>query len=428
MLNITKHSLEAPPHELPIYMLRLEVQHVIEHYTEVFQCPRDFIVSAVFDIVSCLVGQHVQIFDGKYRNCPNHWICHIAPSGSNKSAPVKSLMEPLFREQSKRHKAYLEACAEYKKGNGGEVPKMDRLIVSDVTPEALYMVLGDKNGSKDGLMLYRDEIKGFMDDMERYHSSGEVSNYLYIWDGTSFPVTRKTQEELYVEDPFLSIMGGIQPSVVSDTFKKKLADVGFVQRWLFVYPDVIPVYEYSEMSLDAICQAAWNEMFTKLLAIQDMTLTLSPGAKKLYIAYCNETWRRQLDVTPWYASMLAKLRIQLEKWCVVAHLLASSENAGNGQFFAIPSSTEITEEEMKYSIECMRYFEHCGDKVLRLIIGEKATGTMTQAQMIADLVHNIGQDKVNLQKLADAIGVTRQYVSKVVNQQDRLRSCGSVTV
>ena len=34
MINITSHSLEAPPHEIPIWALRLEVQGIINRYAE----------------------------------------------------------------------------------------------------------------------------------------------------------------------------------------------------------------------------------------------------------------------------------------------------------------------------------------------------------------------------------------------------------
>lgn len=163
MINITSHSLEAPPHEIPIWALRLEVQGIINRYAEVFECSRDFITAAVYAIVSTICGKHIELFDGKYNNNPNHWICVVAPSGSNKSAPIKALLESIFKEEKLRIKKFKEEYREYKK-NGGEEPVRDRLIVSDVTPEGLYQVLADKDNTKAGLLLYRDEIKGFLDD------------------------------------------------------------------------------------------------------------------------------------------------------------------------------------------------------------------------------------------------------------------------
>lgn len=81
----------------------------------------------------------------------------------------KSPVGPIFKEEKLRIKKFKEEYREYKK-KGGEEPVRDRLIVSDVTPEGLYQVLADKDNTKAGLLLYRDEIKGFLDDMNRYNS------------------------------------------------------------------------------------------------------------------------------------------------------------------------------------------------------------------------------------------------------------------
>lgn len=424
MLNINQHSLESLPKQLPIHALRWEVQKIIEHYAEVFQCPRDFIISAVFGVVGTMCGRHVTIFDGKYRNHPNLWICHVAPSGSNKSSPIKALMQPMNQEESRRYKEFREKFKEFKRNTDEEEPTLNQLTVSDVTPEGLYKILDGRVESKDGLLLYRDEIKGFIDDMGRYHNSGEVSNYLSIWDGTTFPVTRKTQPPMYIENPFLCIMGGIQPDVFSEAFKRDLAGVGFVQRWLFVYPDNIPKSFYSEVVLESSYVEAWNEIFTKLLRMGNMELTLSAEAKQVYIDYYNETKARTDDNDSFQASMLSKLRIHVLKWCAITHILSCQDDAGPGHYFALPSSTEVSAEEMKYSVECMRYFEHCGTKALNLITGGTTAKKMTKEQLIKQLYSLVEEGKMNITKFAEGIGVSRQYVSRIVNKQPELHGCG----
>lgn len=230
-------------------------------------------------------------------------------------------------------------------------------------------------------MLYRDEIKGFLDDMNRYNSSGEISNYLSIYDGTPFPVDRKTQEPQWISNPFLCIFGGIQPRAIANAFKPSWADEGFVQRWLYVYPQVLPEKEYKDNVLDEMYKTAWYEMTDKLSAIGD-----------------------------------------IEKWCAITHILSCGESAGAGQYFALPTSMIISEEEMRYSIECMRYFEYCGYRMLKQMKGY-SSNEMTKAQLIAELVKRTERQKLNIQKLADAIGVSRQYVSKIVNQASELRGC-----
>ena len=135
-----------------------------------------------------------------------------------------------------------------------------------------------------------------------------------------------------------------------------------------------------------------------------------------------ETAKKERDADPWVASILSKIRIQIEKWCAITHILSCGESAGAGQYFALPASMIISEEEMRYSIECMRYFEYCGYRMLKQMNGY-SSNEMTKAQLIAELVKRTERQKLNIQKLADAIGVSRQYVSKIVNQASELRGC-----
>ncbi len=153
-----------------------------------------------------------------------------------------------------------------------------------------------------------------------------------------------------------------------------------------------------------------------------MKLMLSPEAKVLLTEFNKETGKKERDADPWMASVLSKIRIQVEKWCAITHILSCGENAGAGQYFALPTSTIISEEEMRYSIECMRYFEDCGYRMLQQMKGY-SSNELTKAQLIAELVKRTERQKLNIQKLADAIGVSRQYVSKIINQDSELRSC-----
>ena len=80
---------------LPFESLRVEIQDIIKNFADVYQCDTDIIVSSIYAIVSIAVNKSIKLFDGKYTNYPSMWICHVAPSGSNKSAPVKMLFKPI---------------------------------------------------------------------------------------------------------------------------------------------------------------------------------------------------------------------------------------------------------------------------------------------------------------------------------------------
>lgn len=163
-------------------------------------------------------------------------------------------------------------------------------------------------------------------------------------------------------------------------------------------------------------------MTDKLSAIGDMKLLLSTEAKVLLTEFNKETAKKERDADPWVASILSKIRIQIEKWCAITHILSCGESAGAGEYFALPTSTIISAEEMQYSIECMYYFEDCGYRMLQQMKGN-SSNKLTKAQLIAELAKRTERQKLNIQKLADAIGVSRQYISKIVNQPSELRSC-----
>ncbi len=429
MLNITENALQIQTvQELPIYGLRLEIQGIINHFTEVYQCPREFITTTLFAIVSTFCGKHITIFDGKYKNHPNLWICHVADSGCNKSSPTKKMMEPLSKENGRRLEVYKALREELKNSSDTDGPTFHPLLVSDITPEALFMVMDDNRNEDNGLLLYRDELKGFIDDMGRYNNSGEISSYLSIWDGTPISITRKTQTPIYIECPFLSMVGGIQPDIIHKSFTEEMASVGFTQRWLFVYPDVVDIQEYSQATLDESHTTAWEEVITALLNMSDMYLTLSPEALDVYINYYNETVHKVALVPSSYKSMLSKLRIQVLKWCAIVHILSCHKAAGPGKYFVLPESTVISAEEMQYSVECMRYFEDCGRKVLTQSQSNNfSIAIRTKKEILISLVQCYGRKKINLQKLADVLGVSRQYVSKVINSAPELRGCGCDT-
>ena len=427
MPNITENALQSHPiKHLPIYGLRLEIQSLILHFAEVFQCPSEFVTSSIFAIVSTCCGRHISIFDGKYTNHPNHWICHIADSGKNKSSPVKQLMEPISKENARRLERYKAELEEQKKSPDMEEPTFHPLVVSDVTPEALFKVMDDNINEKTGLILYRDEIKGFIDDMQRYNNSGEVSSYLSIWDGGEISVTRKTQTPIYIEKTYLSMMGGIQSKVIKKIFNEQMNEVGFTQRWLFVYPDFFKFQEYNKACLDQSDKDAWNEVITTLLNMDDMYLTLSPEALKVYIDYYNETGHKADELDSIYQSMFSKLRIQVLKWCAIVHVLSCHKAAGPGKYFVLPDTTVISAEEMQYSVECMRYFEYCGSKVLAQSqpASSPPTTTMTKKELLIALVKMHSKKNINIQKLADGLGVKRQYISKIINSDPELRGCG----
>jgi hypothetical protein len=334
------------------------------------------------------------------------WICHVAPSGSNKSAPVKMLFKPINELNEEAVMAYYDEFRHTDKDEGNkQKPICKKLSLTDSTPEAIYKAL-----SFMPQMVYRDEIKGMIDDFDRYNRSGIISNMLSIWDSTSFCIDRKTEDPTFIREPFLDILGGIQPGLLKSTFgNPQLMVSGFNQRILFVYPDKVSVTYYSDKQLSEAIMPYWTNFVRELMALEPTTLTLSPEAKEFYCTYYNMLQDKKSSADDYMQYVYSKFQIIILRWSIVTHLLWEKT-------FEYYQKDTISGDEMIQSIQCMNYFESAAEKVYQEISGGMYQG-FTKEQSL-QILYNTYKGEVNLQKLADALGCSRQYVSRAVNKKD----------
>ena len=360
---------------LPFECLQVEIQGIIKNFAEVYQCDTDIIVSTIYAIVSIAVNKSIKLFDGKYTNYPSMWICHVAPSGSNKSAPVKMLFMPINELNEEAVVAYYEELRHTDKDDSNKPkPICKKLSLTDTTPEAIYKAL-----SFMPQMVYRDEIKGMIDDFDRYNRSGIISNMLSIWDSTSFCIDRKTEDPTFIREPFLDILGGIQPGLFSDNL------------------------------LSEAIMPYWTNFVRDLMKLEPTTLSLSPEAKDFYCTYYNMLQDKKSSSDDYMQYVYSKFQIIILRWSIVTHLLWEKT-------FEYYRKDTISGDEMLQAIQCMNYFESAAEKVYHEISGGMYQG-FTKEQSL-QILYNTYKGEVNLQKLADALGCSRQYVSKAVNKKD----------
>src|SRR5699024_365760 len=89
------------------------------------------------------------------------------------------------------------------------IPIPRRHMVSDITVEKLGEI---ENQNNNGVLQYRDELSGFLANLEKDSEQQARSFYLEGFNGTgSYTVDRIMRGSLFIENHCLSVMGGIQP-------------------------------------------------------------------------------------------------------------------------------------------------------------------------------------------------------------------------
>lgn len=404
---------------LPVDGLSPHAANILNKVASSLQCSIDIALSAMFAVVGVAMGKRVVIDDGKYKNYPCLWICIVGPSGANKSTPMKFFLQPLKDRDSYNYSIYREELKAYKQTgeDKGYKPVFKQYIISDSTPESRNQVLSI---NPNGILLYRDELKGMIDDFCRYAKSGELSQMLSVFDSGTITVNRKSDEPLLIKDPFMSVIGSTQPSVLSDTFgNDNMMNSGFNQRWLFCFPESGIPEMYNDVSIPQSVINDWKDFIYNLL-MYDFSVTggklyLRGEAKKVYIDYYNSLQIKKAGADDYLSSVYSKLQINVIRWAGIAHILGND-----------PTSVDITPEEMEYSVRCMDYFERCALEVYKILLEGKGSRhkdkPIGKEQLIA-MCYNTFAPK-SKQALADAIGVSRPMVSKCVKKYPRLRSYG----
>lgn len=392
---------------LPVDGLSPNATEMLRKVASSLQCPVDIALSAMFATVGVAMGKRVIIDDGKYRNYPCLWVCVVAPSGSNKSTPIRFFLQPLKDRDSYNYGVYREELRAYRQAGDdkGDKPVFKQYVISDSTPEARNQVL---SVNPNGILLYRDELKGMIDDFCRYAKSGELSQMLSMFDSDTIVVNRKSDEPLLIKDPFMSIIGSIQPSVLVDTFgNDNMMNNGFNQRWLFCYPESGMPEMYNDVSIPQSVISDWKDFIYNLImydfSVMGGKIYIRGEAKRVYIDYYNSLQIKKASADDYLSSVYSKLQIHVIRWAGVAHILGNS-----------PTSIDITPEEMEYSVRCMDYFERCALKVYRMLLEGRGNRhevkSMGKEEMIANVYHCTSP--VSQRAVADALGITKQYVSK----------------
>lgn len=119
-------------------------------------------------------------------------------------------------------------------------PARARYIVNDPTVEKLGELL---RSNPMGLLLFRDELSGWLSSLDREDRQQDRAFYLEGWSGTGdFSVDRIGRGEVYIPRVVISVLGGIQPSKIAPylhSMSSGKADDGLLQRFqLMVWPDV----------------------------------------------------------------------------------------------------------------------------------------------------------------------------------------------
>jgi len=205
-------------------------------------------------------------------------------------------------------------------GDEVKAPTERRFVVNDSTVEKLGELL---NENPNGLLVYRDELTGWLRTLEKDNHENDRSFYLEAHNGkVPYTYDRIGRGTLPIANTCISILGGIQPGPLTDYVRQAFsggagAD-GMIQRFqMAVWPDVNPYCKIIDRSPDTIAKNNACSVFEHLADLDPETIGASRDDGRPYLRF---TAPAQEIFNGWLEQLERRLRSGIDHEAFVGHL------------------------------------------------------------------------------------------------------------
>lgn len=239
-------------------------------------------------------------------------------------------------------------------------PKQKRYKTEDATTEKLGELLVD---NPQGMLLFRDEIAGWLNSFEKNGREGDRQFFLESWSGNQeFDVDRISRGSLHIPALCLSIFGSIQPGPVSQYVRAAVqggaGDDGFLQRFqIMVWPDAKSSWKLHEGISTMDLEVPIRRIFDCLDCLafdsvgEPVILSFTKEAQVLFNKWQEEyeTWLRSGGLPSHLEAHFTKYKKLLPALCLILEHI--------GQAAIGTHTKEITAETLESAKLWLSYFD-----------------------------------------------------------------------
>jgi len=370
------------------------IRHWLVDAANRLQVPLEFCAAPAIVAIGSLVGRNIGIYPKRRDDwivIPNLWGACIGRPGLLKTPASDVAIRPLDRLIAGAREEHAQALAEQEADQEIHSAKMEALKANlkmatkngnerglkrireelvELTSQASDLVTYEKryrtndatveklgellNQNSRGLFYYRDELTGWMRNLDRSGREGDREFFLESWNGSgNFTVDRIGRGTLHVDALCLSLFGGIQPGklerYVSETVEGGWGDDGLLQRFqLLVWPETPKDWKNIDQYPN---QKARERAYAAFECLDQLDPTKLPGAKTTpfneipalhFSGKAQEVfdeWRSKLEIrlrsgdidSPAFESHLAKYRSLMPTLALLFYLLQFVDGNAKGQ-------------------------------------------------------------------------------------------------
>jgi len=242
----------------PIDIFPLPLQAYMNECSKTLDASIDYMGCSMLWLSSVIIGNSIQVEvkSGWLENV-TLWMAIVGKAGLGKTPSINNIIFPLLKANSKEIKDYIKKSDKFNEYN--ELSKDDKkqhekvgkpsktqFIANDITLEALVDLHQE---SKNAVGVFKDELAGWLKDMNKYRAGSDLEFWLSTWSGKSVSLNRMSRAGSFVENPLIPVLGGIQPSIFNTFYTDENKENGFMDRMLLSYPDLV-IESYNDKEID----------------------------------------------------------------------------------------------------------------------------------------------------------------------------------
>jgi hypothetical protein len=424
--------------EFPIDIFPEQMQFYIQECAHKLQMNVDYMGCSLLWLISVVCGNTFEVeVKAGWREKATVWLALVGQAGIGKTPSIDRMIFPLTKINNKEIKKYLEERKEFDEFNKLskkeqkeiygenykiEEPKKSQFIVNDITLEALV----DMHQQSDNAVgVFKDELAGWLKDMNKYRAGSDLEFWLSTWSGKSVNVNRMTRAGSFVDKPFIPVLGGIQPTIFNNLSTEETKENGFLDRLLLSYPEAtVEYYTDEEMNYDAIrwYSETITAFFRKVKSsqqrlegeIEAFCVKFDLDAKKEWVRIFNRITDNQNDdeENQYLKSMYPKQKSYVPRFALLIHVFKTF-------FEDFKGVSSIDADSVLKAEKLSNYFVNNAKKVK---IDSAETNDLKkvilQPKTTYDKIQALHQEdpEFNRSKAAELLGISRRQVINIVKK------------
>jgi hypothetical protein len=366
--------------DFPIHIFPQQLQQIITCYCSTLNLNTDYAAVTVLYAFSVALGGHYSLTVKRgWVELPTLFVALVGKPGINKSGPISIFTQPLEKLEKDLFKRFLDEYSTFKKGrsakkeNGDlsaitDEPVRRQLVIKDATQEAMLKALYDNPHGFAGIY---DELAAFLKSFNKYKSGGgDEEVMLSLFSGKSISVNRKSSAPIFIEKPFVSIIGSIQPQVLINLLGNNKIDNGLTHRFLFAFPDQVIREDLSDDDVPEYIEELYQTYINRIL-ISDFfqaggypahKITLSKDGYEAYKVFrrkINETINNEKSDA--ISGIYAKLDTYSLRIALILHVIRTGCKEPDINPY------QVSAETFRKAVALIEYFEQNALKVFKLM-------------------------------------------------------------